>query len=120
MPINSNRKGDSGEREAARELNAVLGTSARRGQQRSGLDEQDVIDHLPGTHCEVKRVECLRLYDAVDQAVRDAGDNTPFVMHRRNRRPWLVVVRLEDLPRFAAVVNEQTRKQHEGSNEEPS
>jgi len=31
------------------------------------------------------------------QAIRDAGDMTPAVAHRRNRDDWLVTLKLSDL-----------------------
>jgi len=101
MP-NSRQKGAAGEREWAHWLNDHgLAVAARRGQQRSGLDQSDVIDGIPGTHPEVKRVEKLNIHSAMDQAVSDAGDLIPYVAHRRNRGEWLVTVRAEDLSAFA-------------------
>ena len=47
-------------------------------------------------HIECKRVERLMLWDALEQARRDAGDNIPVVMHRRNDCPWVAVMELED------------------------
>jgi len=54
---------------------------------------------LPGIHVEVKRVERLNVGEAMAQAIRDAErfqDGAPVLFHRRNRRPWLVTMRLED------------------------
>lgn len=100
---NSRSKGAEGERELARELARVLGCRARRGQQYSGSpDSPDVVTDIPGIHIECKRVEHLRLYDALAQARRDAGsDEVPLVIHRRNRGKWIVIVELEDLTRLA-------------------
>ena len=52
---------------------------------------------LPGLHFEVKRAERLRLHEAMQQAIEDAGDKLPIVAHRRNRGDWLAIVRLSDL-----------------------
>ena len=73
------------------------GHEARRGQQFSGSpDSPDVISDLP-FHFEVKRVERLNIYQAIDQAVRDCGEGkSPVVAHRRNRGQWLVTMRAED------------------------
>jgi hypothetical protein len=73
------------------------GYRARRGQQFSGSPESpDVIsDDLPWAHFEVKVVEKLNIYDAIEQALRDCGRKTPFVSHRRNHRPWLVTMTSE-------------------------
>jgi hypothetical protein len=97
----SRQKGKRGEREAAAELAAVLGVTARRGvQYQGGPDSPDVVlDGLP-IHVEAKRVERLDLYAAVKQAAGDAGDLVPIVWHKRNRKPSVVIVetsRLVDL-----------------------
>ena len=99
---NSRQKGARGEREWAAELRRLGFDGARRGQQFSGSpDSPDVADGIPGTHPEVKRVERLNLQDAMDQAVRDAGDAIPYVAHRRNRSDWLVTLRASDMLDFA-------------------
>ena len=102
MAINSRQKGAAGEREFAKWLNDTFGLNARRGQQFCGLSgNADVVDGIAGTHPEIKRVERLNIHDAVDQAVKDCGDNTvPYVAHRRNRKPWLITIRAEDLILF--------------------
>ncbi|MDD3585644.1 MAG: hypothetical protein PHQ75_00550 [Thermoguttaceae bacterium] len=98
--INSRNKGAAGERELAHELVRVFGCTARRGQQFSGSPESpDVVTSLPGIHIECKRTERLNLYAAMDQATRDSGANEiPVVCHRSNRKAWVVIVRLDDLP----------------------
>ena len=68
--INSRRKGAQGERELAKKLREY-GFDCRRGQQYSGIGGEDVVG-LDGIHIEVKRVERLNIYDAVDQAKRDS------------------------------------------------
>ena len=98
----SKRKGARGEREAAGELARLFGIEARRGQQfQGGPDSPDVVTELEGVHFEVKRCESLSLYAALEQAIADAGDNIPVVLHRRSRKPWLAIVRLDDLPRLS-------------------
>lgn len=93
--INSRRKGATGERELARLLQGY-GFDARRGQQYSGLGGDDVVG-LPGVHIECKRTERLNLDAAMDQAIRDAKpDETPAVFHRKNRKEWLVTMRVAD------------------------
>ena len=93
MTINSNRKGKVGEREAALFLRAH-GFEARRGQQHAGgPDSPDVVHDIDGVHLEVKRVEKLRIYEALEQADRDCPvSDMPVVLHRRNRKPWVVVL----------------------------
>ena len=54
---------------------------------------------LPGIHIEVKRVEKLNVMEAMEQSIRDSermADGVPALFHRRNRKPWLVTMRLED------------------------
>jgi len=98
----SRRKGCRGELEAAAELRRLFRVEAHRGRQYCGTDESpDVQAAITGVHFEVKRMEALRLYQAVEQAVEDAGQNVPVVLHRANQEPWVAIVRLEDLPRLA-------------------
>jgi hypothetical protein len=54
----------------------------------------------------VKRVERLNLYDAIEQAVRDAEGRIPYVAHRRNRSVWLITLRADDITAFAKAVVE--------------
>lgn len=103
MTINSRQKGAAAERELANILKAN-GYEARRGQQfKGGAESPDVVG-LDGFHIEAKRVEAFALYPALDQATRDAAaGSTPIVVHRRNGREWVVVIRLED---FLKIVKE--------------
>lgn len=99
----SKTKGKRGELEAAAELTRLFGVEARRGRQYQGGDDSpDVVAGVPGVHFEVKRVERLALWESVEQAAADAGpDQLPVVLHRASRRPWLAIVRLDDLPALA-------------------
>lgn len=97
--INSRQKGAAGERELATYLKDKGYADARRGQQfHGGADSPDVV--CPGIteefHLEVKRVEAGNPYVWMDQAIRDAVHKTPIVVHRKNKRDWLVVMRLDD------------------------
>lgn len=95
--MNSCQKGKAGERELASVLREAGWLDARRGQQRSGLDQSDVIG-LPGWRLECKRVERLNVFEAFAQAQRDAGgDEEPMVAARRNGGAWLAVVRLDTM-----------------------
>jgi len=98
----SRDKGKTGERELSKELTRLFGVECRRGQQFNGIDGRDVVG-IPGLHIECKRVESLSLYPAVDQAIRDAGEEeTPVVFHRRNNKKWLAIVELDKLPELAS------------------
>lgn len=94
--MNSRAKGKGGELELAAVLRDRGFDGARRGQQyHGGGDSPDVVG-IPGVHVECKRVEAGNLYTWLDQAIRDAGANLPVVAHRRNRREWVAILRLED------------------------
>ncbi len=95
----SRNKGKAGEREAAREIQRLFRVDAHRGRQYQGGDDSpDIVTGIPGVRFEVKRTERLQLYAALQQAMDDAHDNLPVVLHRANTRPWVAIVRLEDLP----------------------
>jgi hypothetical protein len=102
MGLKSRNKGKRGEREAAAEIRKLFRTDASRGCQFAGGKESpDIRTSIPRVHFEVKRAETIRLYDALNQAIADAGENLPIVLHKQNRQPWLAIVRLEDLPQLA-------------------
>ena len=97
MGSRSLRKGADGERELAALLSAA-GYECQRGGSLSFGEIPDVLG-LPGIHIEVKRVEKLNVGEAMEQAIRDSDrmlDGMPALFHRRNRKPWLVTMRLED------------------------
>lgn len=99
--MNSRQKGARGEREWRDFLKREGGYHARRGQQFSGAngDPDVVCEELDGfVHMEVKRVENLNLYRAMEQSIADAEvkGETPVVAHRKNGKPWLVTMRAED------------------------
>jgi Holliday junction resolvase len=96
--MNSRQKGARGEREWSAKLREH-GFRARRGvQYAGGPDSPDVLcEDLPGIHFEVKRTERLHLYDALAQAVREAGDKLPVVAHRANDCEWVVILRADDV-----------------------
>lgn len=96
MPVNSRQKGKTGELELSHKLKEY-GYDTRRSVQYNGKDGQADVVGLPNIHIECKRVEKLNLYDAMEQAKRDAkGDNLPTVFHRKNRQNWLVTMELDD------------------------
>lgn len=96
MGLMSREKGKRGEREVAALLREH-GFEAKRGvQYTGGADSPDVCHDMDGFHIEVKLVEALKLYDALDQA---NGDKRPaddaLVFHRRNHKPWVVIMDAE-------------------------
>ena len=97
MGKTSQRKGAAGERELAALLSAA-GYECQRGGSLSFGEIPDVLG-LPGIHIEVKRDEKLNVGEAMEQAIRDSErmlDGLPALFHRRNRKPWLVTMRLQD------------------------
>ena len=95
--VNSRAKGCRGERAWGSFLTDE-GYPARRGQQYSGNpDAPDVVcPDLADMHFEVKWVQRLNIWDAMEQAKRDCGDAMPVVAHKRNHCEWLVTMRAED------------------------
>jgi Holliday junction resolvase len=94
--MNSRTKGKRGELEVAHLLKKY-GYDARRGQQFAGINGDADVVGLPGIHLEVKRVEKLNIENAVDQSIRDAReDEKPAVLHRKNRRKWLVTMPFDE------------------------
>lgn len=105
----SRNKGKGGELEFANKLGWMMNDpNVRRGRQFcGGQDSPDVRndDCLPKVHVEVKRAESLSLYKALAQAEEDAGEGKiPVVAHRRNNRPWVLIIRMDDLPALAEQV----------------
>lgn len=91
------RKGRNGEFEICKILRAN-GIDARPGEPVSYGKTPDITG-VTGIHCEVKRVEALRLSQWMAQARQDAekfGDGLPAVFHRRNREGWQVTMDLAD------------------------
>lgn len=92
----SRRKGMRAEVDIVHILESY-GYNCRRGDQsRGGKYEADVVG-IPGLHIEVKRVEKPNLEKALEQSERDARiEETPVVIHRRNRERWKVTMSLEE------------------------
>lgn len=96
MPINSKQKGARFEREVAK-LFKFLGYDARRGVQYCGINGDADVIGVPGIHIETKHVERLNIYDAMDQAKRDAREGElPVVIHRKNNHNVLVTMEFDD------------------------
>lgn len=78
-----------------------MGLNVKRNQQgwKGGADNPDIALQHRGLryHLEVKRKESINVYQAMEQAIADANEHAvPLVVHRRNRKPWLVIMRLGD------------------------
>lgn len=97
MGSRSARKGAFGELELCK-IFREHGFDCSRGGSLSFGEVPD-LSGLPGIHVECKRVERLNVQKAMDQAIRDSErmqDGAPALFHRRNRKPWLVTMRLDD------------------------
>lgn len=95
--INSRQKGARNERAAAKLFREEGFKDVIRGQQFCGLDGNADITNTPGLHVEVKAVEKLNLYNAVDQSKRDARENEKsIVLHKKNNCEWLVTMTWSD------------------------
>lgn len=96
MPINSKDKGRRGELELSHILK-TYGFNTRRSVQYCGANGDADVVGLPGIHIECKRVENLNIYNAMMQAEADARPGeVPAVFHRKNNKPWLVTIPLEE------------------------
>lgn len=118
---NSKRKGNSGELELLhlleeREIPCHRNQQGPLADFRGGAGNPDVWARIGGhdLHCEVKRTECFRLYTSLEQAQRDAAgtDAVPIVVHRQNRKPWVVVLSLDGFLKLISP-SETGRKEKE-------
>ena len=99
----SRDKGLLGEREVKHAFEA--GGFPVRGLE--GLGDHLIVCGFGLTlHVEVKRAEALRMSDWSKQAEAEAPQGTvPILAYRRNREPWRVSLKLEDL--IAILAHEQ-------------
>lgn len=118
--MNSREKGKKGEREFASLCRDKGFSKVHRTQQYCGNtgDAADVVG-LPGVHAEVKRVENLNIYNAIEQAKRDSkkSGRVPVVFHRKNYREWLVTMTADDwfnLYRESELLNSNYRSDENG------
>ena len=111
--MNSKKKGKTGELELAKILREHGYTDAARSQQFNGkAGDADIVGALEGIHIECKRVENLNIYNAIDQAKRDAKNgDVPTVFHRRNHKEWLVTMQMEEwLKLYGKAHDSETEK----------
>jgi len=109
MPINSRTKGASGEREAAKALKKIFPHLLLiRGQQRSGLEQADVVGLSDDIHIEVKRYKTFGIWKFIQQMRRDATvDKIPVLMLRPDGdTDWHVMLSLSHLLQFTDIIKE--------------
>ena len=107
--MNSKKKGNRAELELLHLLEE-RSIPCRRNEQgifadfAGGRGNPDIQARIGGQdyHIECKRTERFSLYPALEQAQRDAVNMIPVVMHRANRKPWVVILTLED---FLDILN---------------
>lgn len=93
--MNSKQKGARGDTKPTNVLKEY-GFKTRRGQQYCGANGDADVVGLDYIHIECKRDERLNIYDAIEQAIRDATEyECPAVFHRKNHKPWLVTMTLD-------------------------
>lgn len=97
----SREKGKRGERQVAALFREAGYSDAHRTAQFKGkTGDAGDVEGVPGIHIEVKFQERMKLYDWMDQAVRDADshgiDSLPVVVHKQSHKDVLVTMRWED------------------------
>ena len=103
--MNSRAKGKRVELGAAEALRSI-GLDARRSAQYQGVgSDGDLIVEPSELHVEVKARQRISVYAWHDQARRDARGKTPILLMRADRRPFLAVVMLDDLPRLVELLH---------------
>ena len=119
MATNGKRKGKEGELELAHKLREY-GYDGKRSVQYNGKDGQADVLGLPHIHIECKRQERLNVYDAIDQAKRDAKNgDMPTVFHRKNRCNWLVTMELDEfMELYEGYINSEKVKAYIEQNTE--
>lgn len=107
--MSARAKGARGERELAGELAKIVGTARRTGLMQAQIDapESDV-EWLDGLVVESKRCQRVEIDRWASQNERKARglDALSLVCWRRNREPWRVALRLEDLPAISRLIVE--------------
>jgi hypothetical protein len=94
-PIDSRAKGKRGELELAKIL-APHWPEVCRNLDQFGADKRDML-HTPATHWQVKRVESLNIWKALNQATNEAAKgDLPVVAFRRNRTGWYAALELDE------------------------
>ena len=109
--MNSKQKGKRGELEWAQWLKDRYHDAQRGVQYKGSVDSPDVISDLENVHFEVKRTEKLRIYEAFEQADKDAGeDKIPVVAYRKSRKDWLIIMDASHWLRMIEKYNEFLNK----------
>ena len=96
MSINSRAKGKRGELEIVKIL-APFWPEVCRNLDQFGANKQDALG-TPGVHWQIKYVEALNIWKALNQAITESDPkDVPVVAFRRNRTPWYAALELDEL-----------------------
>jgi hypothetical protein len=96
MPVNSRAKGKRAELALAQIL-VPYWPEVCRNLDQFGAKKQDMLG-TPGVHWQVKHVESLNIWKALNQAITEADPkDVPIVAFRRNRSPWYAALELDEL-----------------------
>lgn len=95
-PINSRAKGKRAELALAQILSPYWPEVCRNLDQ-FGNDKRDLLN-CAGVHWQVKHVEALNIWKALEQAMTEAATtDTPVVAFKRNRSSWFAALELDEL-----------------------
>jgi hypothetical protein len=96
MPVNSRAKGKRAELALAQIL-VPYWPEVCRNLDQFGAKKQDMLG-TPGVHWQVKHVESLNIWKALNQAITEADPkDVPIVAFKRNRSPWYAAMELDEL-----------------------
>jgi hypothetical protein len=95
-PVNSRAKGKRAELALAQILVPYWPEVCRNIDQ-FGSKKND-LNGVPGVHLQVKHVESLNIWKALEQAITEADPkDVPIVAFKRNRSPWYAAMELDEL-----------------------
>jgi hypothetical protein len=95
-PINSRAKGKRAELALAQVL-VPYWPEVVRNLDQFGKNKADLLN-CAGVHWQVKHVESLNIWKALNQAITEAAPtDIPVVAFRRNRSQWYAALQLDEL-----------------------
>jgi len=102
--INSKRKGKYGELDAAECLFLETGIRLRRSSQYKASESSPDLEGFEQWYVEVKRRERLNVHSELFRAMELAGKKIPILIHRPNRKPWMITFLLKDARAIARAI----------------
>lgn len=103
----SRDKGRRGEQELAKLYKAQGYSDCYRTPNSGGLQVKGDLQGVGNLHIEVKRIEKLNIWKALQQAVEEAEpDQTPALHFRRNSGSWYVALPLESFFKLLHAAND--------------